>query len=128
MKGCERLLCSQLTKSRQDQVKATHHAPGLRSTQHNNTHPHPLTHPSLPLPIVKCQWDIHLQVIVWIKLIKDKHKDKGKDLFKIKSKECTKIGINITTRAVESESLKVRKSLKIGKNQIKSENSDLISY
>ena len=28
------------------------HAPGLRSTQHNNTHPHPLTHPSLPLPIV----------------------------------------------------------------------------
>ena len=55
------------------------HAPGLRSTQHNNTHPHPLTHPSLPLPIVKCQWDIHLQVIVWIKLITDKHKDKGKD-------------------------------------------------
>ena len=58
-------------------------------------------------------------MIVWtIKLSKDKDKDKdkGKALFKIKSKEC----INITTRAVESESLKVGKSLKIGKNQIKS--------
>ena len=31
-------------------------------------------------------------------------------------------------RAVESESLKVGKSLKIGKNRIKSEKSDLISY
>ena len=35
---------------------------------------------------------------------------------------------HICTRAVESESLKVGKSLKIGKNQIKSENTDLISY
>ena len=32
------------------------------------------------------------------------------------------------TRAVESKSLKVGKSLKIGKNRIKSEKSDLISY
>ena len=35
---------------------------------------------------------------------------------------------NICTRAVESESPKVGKSLKIGKNQIKSEKLDLISY
>ena len=34
----------------------------------------------------------------------------------------------IQIRVVESESLKVGKSLKIGKNQIKSEKSDLISY
>ena len=34
----------------------------------------------------------------------------------------------VLTRAVESESLKVRKSLKIGKNRIKSEKSDLIWY
>ena len=34
----------------------------------------------------------------------------------------------ITTRAVESESREVGKSLKIGKNRIKSEKSDLISY
>ena len=34
----------------------------------------------------------------------------------------------ISTRAVESESLKVGKSLKIGKTRIKSEKSDLISY
>ena len=34
----------------------------------------------------------------------------------------------VSIRAVESESLKVGKSLKIGKNRIKSEKSDLISY
>ena len=34
----------------------------------------------------------------------------------------------VNIRAVESESLKVGKSLKIGKNRIKSEKSDLISY
>ena len=34
----------------------------------------------------------------------------------------------IKARVVESESLKVGKSLKIGKNRIKSEKSDLISY
>ena len=36
--------------------------------------------------------------------------------------------ICIKNRAVDSESLKVGKSLKIGKNRIKSEKSDLISY
>ena len=35
---------------------------------------------------------------------------------------------HITIRVVESESLKVDKSLKIGKNWKKSEKSDLISY
>ena len=34
----------------------------------------------------------------------------------------------VNIRAVESESLKVGKSLKIGKSRIKSEKSDLISY
>ena len=34
----------------------------------------------------------------------------------------------VATRAVESESREVGKSLKIGKNRIKSEKSDLISY
>ena len=37
-------------------------------------------------------------------------------------------GERIEIRAVESKSLKVGKSLKIGKNRIKSEKSDLISY
>jgi len=34
----------------------------------------------------------------------------------------------LETRVVESESREVGKSLKIGKNRIKSEKSDLISY
>ena len=38
------------------------------------------------------------------------------------------IFVDVLTRAVESKSLKVGKSLKIGKNRIKSEKSDLISY
>ena len=37
-------------------------------------------------------------------------------------------GQRVLSRAVESVSLKVGKSLKIGKNRIKSEKSDLISY
>ena len=35
---------------------------------------------------------------------------------------------NVSIRAVESGSREVGKSLKIGKNRIKSEKSDLISY
>ena len=40
----------------------------------------------------------------------------------------TRMGRGVQDRAVESKSLKVGKSLKIGKNRIKSEKSDLISY
>ena len=41
---------------------------------------------------------------------------------------CLRNVFDILTRAVESESREVRKSLKIGKNRIKLEKSDLISY
>ena len=41
---------------------------------------------------------------------------------------CSFFILRIETRAVESESREVGKSLKIGKNRIKSEKSDLISY
>ena len=38
------------------------------------------------------------------------------------------IFVDVLTRAVESKSLKVGKSLKIGKNRIKSEKSEFIFY
>ena len=49
--------------------------------------------------------------------------------FKSKSNDgLDQITASVAIRVVESESVKVGKSLKIGKNRLKSEKTDLISY
>ena len=59
---------------------------------------------------------------------RDIRKGEVSNIFKESAIIKIKINININTRVVESESRKVGKSLKTGKNRIKSEKSELISY